>query len=105
MMKSLFIYYFIQVLNLLLLSDRSYCSYCLAFTVRERRKETKKRGKFKVGSYFSYCLASIVLTVLLLLVLIFLTILPFYCLTVLIFLIVLQIGENIIVFALIVLIV
>jgi hypothetical protein len=80
-MKFLLIYYFVQVLNLLLLSDCSYYSYCLALTIRKIRKETKRGENFKVGSYFSYCLAIIVHTVLLLLVLIF-----FYYFTILLFL-------------------
>jgi hypothetical protein len=96
-MKSLLIYYFVQVLNLLLLSDCSYCSYYLALTVRER-------GEFKVGSYCltvllfllsfcSYYLA--ILTVLLLM----------SCYSYYSYCFCLQIGETIVVFALIVLIV
>jgi hypothetical protein len=34
-MKSLLIYYFVQVLNLFLLSDRFYCSYYLVLTIKE----------------------------------------------------------------------
>jgi hypothetical protein len=63
-MKFLLIYYFIQVLNLLLLSDRFYCSYC------KREGKKLKKGEFKINTalivllfLLSYCL--IVLTVLL----------------------------------------
>jgi hypothetical protein len=64
-MKSLFIYYFVQVLRFILLSC-SYWPFLLfllswSYYKRERKKKLREKAKFKVGLTDSYCLTVLLL--------------------------------------------